>query len=320
MIWKRGLKILLLPLANILILLWAIVAQAAFVDVGLGARPVGLGRAFVGLADDPNAMLYNPAGLANLEQMELTSMYARLYPGIEDDKLYLGYVGVVKPLKGIGTIGLGFINLWADVYGENMLYFSLARKIRDNLSLGGNLKLLRWSAEGYTDPETGRSDESLSWSGFSLDMGALYALNSEKLLRFSRADRLQLGLAIFHLNQPNVSDNGADDAKLPLGLEGGLLYLKDNVKILFSYSRRDDKSKLHIGQETELWNQQSRLGQASFSIRAGAFTLLSEGDGGELDFGCGFTLREAIIDYAYVYPLALKDIGGCHKISFGYRF
>jgi hypothetical protein len=59
---------------------------------------------------------------------------------------------------------------------------------------------------------------------------------------------------------------------------------------------------------------------ASFVIRAGAFGLLSGDDGGELDFGCGFALRKALIDYAYVYPLALRDVGGCHKVSIGYEF
>ncbi len=34
---------------------------SAFVDVGYGARPMGMGGAFVGLADDRNAVVWNPA-------------------------------------------------------------------------------------------------------------------------------------------------------------------------------------------------------------------------------------------------------------------
>ena len=33
-------------------------------DVNLGGRPLGMGNAFVGLADDVNSLLYNPGGLA----------------------------------------------------------------------------------------------------------------------------------------------------------------------------------------------------------------------------------------------------------------
>jgi hypothetical protein len=302
--------------ALILLCLSARSSPAAFVDVGLGARPVGLGRAFVALADDANAALYNPAGLAGLEGTELTSMYARLYPGIEDDKLHIGYLGVARPVSGIGTLGLGVTNLWADLYGENVLYLSCGRMLNDRINLGANLKLMRWSADGYTDAQTGQSESGLSWSGLALDLGAIYRLPT----RLLGADGVQLGLALFNINQPSAADNGAEEAKIPLGIEGGAVYLRDNFKLLLSYSRRDDKSRLHIGQETELWNQMSPLGMASFSIRAGGFALLSDGDGGELDFGCGFTVRQALIDYAYVYPLALRDAGGCHKISIGYGF
>jgi len=302
--------------ALILLSLSARSSPAAFVDVGLGARPVGLGRAFVALADDANAALYNPAGLAGLEGTQLTSMYARLYPGIEDDKLHIGYLGVARPVSRIGTFGLGVTNLWADLYGENVFTLSYGRPINDRLSLGANLKMLRWSAEGYTDAETGQSESGLSWSGLGLDLGALYRLNTGLL----GADGVQLGLALFNINQPSAADNGSDDAKVPLGIEGGMVYLRSHFKLLLSFSRRDNKSRLHIGQETELWNQSSPLGMASFSIRAGGFTLLSDGDGGELDFGCGFTIRKTLIDYAYVYPLALRDAGGCHKISIGYGF
>lgn len=320
MSWRKGAKIAFLMLIINLSLFLSNAALAAFVDVGLGARPVGLGRAFVGLADDANAILYNPAGLANLEKMELTSTYARLFPGIEDDKLHLGYVGLVKPLKSIGTLGFGVTNLWADLYGEDVFYFTFARKVGGGLGLGGNFKVLRWNAKGYSDPETGQSEGGFSWNGFAVDVGLLYTLRWEKLLRSIKADGLQMGLAIFNLNQPSTAQNGSDDARLPMGFEGGIAYLKDGYKTLFSFSRRDDKSKLHFGQEIQLWAQESRLGPSCLLIRGGAFTLLSDRNGGELDFGCGFVLRKALIDYTYVFPLALKDAGGCHKVSLGYAF
>ena len=34
--------------------------------IGVGSRPLGMGGAFVGIADDVTAGYYNPAGLANL--------------------------------------------------------------------------------------------------------------------------------------------------------------------------------------------------------------------------------------------------------------
>ncbi|MBU1680098.1 MAG: hypothetical protein KKD86_14825, partial [Bacteroidetes bacterium] len=34
----------------------------AFVDIGFGAKPVAMGGAFVGLANDVNSIIWNPAG------------------------------------------------------------------------------------------------------------------------------------------------------------------------------------------------------------------------------------------------------------------
>ena len=41
--------------------------EAAFVDDGWGARPVGMGGFFTAIADDSNAALYNPAGIVQAQ-------------------------------------------------------------------------------------------------------------------------------------------------------------------------------------------------------------------------------------------------------------
>ena len=43
-----------------------------FLRVGLGARAVGLGGAFSALADDVTAIYWNPAGLAQIENREVS--------------------------------------------------------------------------------------------------------------------------------------------------------------------------------------------------------------------------------------------------------
>ena len=43
---------------------------AAFLKLGMGARPVGLGGAFTAISNDVNAIAYNPAGIAQLESNE----------------------------------------------------------------------------------------------------------------------------------------------------------------------------------------------------------------------------------------------------------
>src|SRR5207302_9163172 len=56
--------------------------DAAFLDAGWGARPVGMGGAFTAIADDSNAPLYNPAGLVQVQWNEVSAMYSRLFSGL----------------------------------------------------------------------------------------------------------------------------------------------------------------------------------------------------------------------------------------------
>ena len=52
-------------------------------EIGMGARALGMGGAFVAVADDANAIYYNPAGLAYMEGRNITSLYSSLLaPGI----------------------------------------------------------------------------------------------------------------------------------------------------------------------------------------------------------------------------------------------
>ncbi len=48
---------------------------AASLKVAAGARPAALGGAFVGLADDANALFWNPAGLADIRDRQVGLMY-----------------------------------------------------------------------------------------------------------------------------------------------------------------------------------------------------------------------------------------------------
>ncbi|MCK4394058.1 PorV/PorQ family protein [Candidatus Bipolaricaulota bacterium] len=48
---------------------------ASIFELGMGARPLAMGGAFVGLADDGNALFYNPAGLAWTQDLSILSSY-----------------------------------------------------------------------------------------------------------------------------------------------------------------------------------------------------------------------------------------------------
>ncbi|MFA6091629.1 MAG: PorV/PorQ family protein [Elusimicrobiota bacterium] len=59
--------------------------SANFLKLGGGARAVALGGAFTALADDANAIAYNPAGLAVLRRQELSLMHNEYMDGIRQE-------------------------------------------------------------------------------------------------------------------------------------------------------------------------------------------------------------------------------------------
>jgi tetratricopeptide (TPR) repeat protein len=86
--------------------------------LGAGARGIGLGRAFVSLADDASAMYWNPAALKNVQRMQFMAMYMPLY-GDFTDATYT-YFGFVYPTLSAGAFGIGYMGVGTtfDSYDE----------------------------------------------------------------------------------------------------------------------------------------------------------------------------------------------------------
>jgi hypothetical protein len=69
---------------------------ASVLDLTMGARPLALGGAFVGLADDENALIFNPAALAAVRGLSFFSS-GGLQPGFD----LRGEIGAVLPHLGL---------------------------------------------------------------------------------------------------------------------------------------------------------------------------------------------------------------------------
>ena len=53
------------------------ISTASIFELGVSARTLGLGGAFIALADDESAVFYNPAGLPQLSKTKFASLYTR---------------------------------------------------------------------------------------------------------------------------------------------------------------------------------------------------------------------------------------------------
>ena len=81
-------------------------SAANFLRIGVGARALSMGGAFVALADDPTAAYWNVAGLAKLERDGVAFTHTDWVAGISHD------FGVACFNMGTyGSIGFSFISL-----------------------------------------------------------------------------------------------------------------------------------------------------------------------------------------------------------------
>src|ERR1700689_2585823 len=82
---------------------------AEFLKIGPGARPVGMGEAFTGVADDIHAIYWNPAGLGTLKSPEMTGMHMQYFQNIQYEFAAFAY-----PTQRFGTFGFAVTNLHTD--------------------------------------------------------------------------------------------------------------------------------------------------------------------------------------------------------------
>lgn len=76
-------------------------AGFAFLKLGVGARPMGMGGAYVALANDPTAVYWNPAGLGGAEGAQVTVMHNEWIQDFRQE------FAAVSRSVGSGTLGLG---------------------------------------------------------------------------------------------------------------------------------------------------------------------------------------------------------------------
>ncbi|OGC41389.1 hypothetical protein A2Y85_05440 [candidate division WOR-3 bacterium RBG_13_43_14] len=123
----------------------------ALLNYGMTPRTLAMGKTFTGLADDQEAIYFNPAGLVQLMSHNVKSAYLSLLG------TNLGYLGYALPTKRFGSIGLGLIyhgtpeidsyNSAGDPFGtfkfnENAFLFSYAHQPAPWIGLGTTIKVL----------------------------------------------------------------------------------------------------------------------------------------------------------------------------------
>jgi hypothetical protein len=180
-------------------------SAADFLKVGLGARPAGMGSAFVAIADDNNAIEWNPAGLSQLTPDYFDAQFEHVFwfGDVEYENLsYAQYLG--------DTYGAGVQLLYRHMPDiDNNLEDESPQKVYDfaailgygfqisNFSIGLNLK--------FVNDHLGTVD----LYGEAADLGMMVHFLDRKL---------SVGLAVQNLGPDIEADS------LPLNIRAGFAY------------------------------------------------------------------------------------------------
>ncbi len=305
---KKGWGIMIL--AGVLILTQAVITEAGnknvgtsgaqFLKIGVGGRPTGMGSAYAGIADDVNAIYWNPGGLAQIQGKQLTAMYNSWFEDISHQ--YLGYA---QPIGEKAAFGLGITYLTvgdmekrtADTTSnigtfdatDMALALSYGRSISDKFMAGLNLKYISQKLE----------DESAT--GYACDLGSLY----------KATDALSIGLVVQNIG-----------SKMEFISEGDPLPL--NIKLGFGYKLLGDALTLGLDVNCPNDNDINIASGLEYNIAFGdniaiapraGFTNAS--DLGGLQAGIGIDIKKFGVDIAYA---PYEDLGNTYKVALLVKF
>ena len=276
---------------------------ANFLKVGVGARPLAMGSAFSALADDANAINWNPAAMSEIKQRNVTASYNSLLK--DQNQGFLAYAAPSSQSKGAFGVGLNYLIVsniekragdteTADSTFNNSnfaLVGSYGRPVLiDGLSLGVNLKYIRTMLDTF------------SGNAMALDAGALYHTGIPNLA------------AAFTL-QNFGSRIGPDP--LPFLFKGGAAYKLFGQRLVLAsdldWQVTDQRAYWDIG--GEFWAHKQLALRFGYQFGRGQDRLNSSMVG--IGFGFGLKFERVNMDYAF---LPFGNLGDTHRITFGMNF
>lgn len=227
-------------------------ATCVWLLIAPGARPAGMGEAFVAIADDATTTWWNPGGLAFLEKRELTLMHTNWLPEFHLPDLYYDFIAYTNYIEDWGTVGFNvvFINegesIRTDELGiahgtfrtyETAISGSYGATVTENFGLGLNVKFIY---SHLADRGAGQERGSGTATDFAVDIGVLYKTTDPLLHK-----QLSFGACLSNMG-PKVSyiDRAQADP-LPTNLKFGTAwrFIDDGYnKITVSY----DMNKLLV--------------------------------------------------------------------------
>ena len=302
-----------------------------FMAIGVSGRALGMGNAFVGIADDVTSGYYNPAGLANLNYPQISLMHSEQFGNLVNyDYASVGIPFGTDMSFGISVMRLGvdgipdtrnalidgqtgeLINDINNIYArldydritefsnqDWAFYLTFAKRLSDKFYWGANIKIIR------------RDIAEFGATGVGFDFGAYYM----------PIDNLTLGLNAQDITTTLVAwDTGRNELISPTLKIGGAYKI---TGFLGGYIMPVLETDVRF--ENRQFASTVNLGPVSFDMMAGLeinienLVYLRGGysDVKQVTIGAGVKLPKLNIDYSFARFSAseIDRLPDSHRIS-----
>jgi len=314
---------------------------AAFLKIGVGARPVALGSSYTTVTGDVNQLFYNPAGIALADgKTQVTLFHNEWIADLSHDAL-----GVTRDMGDMGTLGLSLVTLGlSDIaadrdvvpqfvldagtfqpndtetsgaydYRDLAIGITWARSISDRLDLGVTGKIVTQSIDG---------EGALAYAA---DFGAIYKIDYNNTRIGARINNLGSDLEFYNIAAPlplifsvgaamEVLDN--EDAGMKVTLMADATKPQDAEQLLYTGVEVQVLDMMQIRTGYKL-NYQGLEDEKVDEVSGGTFDAPRTEEGLSAGVGVNFGVagHNTTFDYAYT---AFGILDSVHRISLALEF
>lgn len=296
-----------------------------FLAIGVGGRALGLGGAYVALANDASAGYWNPAALVRINYPEIMVMHDERFGNL----MNYDFGAVAIPYGQDASLGLTVIrmgidgipdtrNAWVDANGNGVFddnnrpdydkityfnsadwafYLTYAKKVDESFAYGANVKFIR------------RDIADGSATGIGFDAGLIYTPKPQLLL----------GVNIQDVTTTLVAWNTGRTELITPTAKVGASYFIEAFDGRFAPSLDLDMrlENRRYAAFAHIWRLSidPRVG-IEFDFRKTVALRLGYSDVGQFTVGAGLHLRKLDIDYCFArFGSQADNLGDTHRIS-----
>ena len=296
-----------------------------FISLGVGGRALGMGGAFVALANDVTAGYWNPAGLSKINYPQFTLMHDEQFGSLVN----YDYGAVAIPFGASTSLGFSVIRLGVDDIPNTQnaavdingnptndpqwnridpnrvtyfnaadwaFYFTYSKKQSDDFSYGANVKIIR------------RELGDASATGIGLDIGVWY----------TPFENVQFGANLQDVTTTFLAWSTGRNELISPTMKVGSAYFIEAFGGRFAPAVDFD-----IRFENRKYASMAHIGPVSLDIHSGLeyqfknliALRLGYSDVKQLTMGAGVRLPKLNIDYSFAKFDATNQLGNTHRIS-----